>query len=159
MSNYLPAPALCCHLVKGVFESTLGLPELVLTLLQFRINRAFREILLKHKPDCVAQISSVTYSKQKAMSSECLYRPRNLGLCLLPDLLLLLSTLLTVFPTHWHPFCSLNTLGTFLPPSLSIWHFPLLVIFIPQICTLLPSRATLNSLINFTFPIKPSFIT
>ena len=87
-------------LVNHVFESTLGLPELVLNLLQFLINRAFRGILLKHKSDCIAQISSVTYSKQKAKSSEYLHGPTNLGLCFFPDLFLLSSTLLTLFPKN-----------------------------------------------------------
>ena len=143
--------------VNHFFESTVRLLGLVLILLQSLINMASREILLKQVRSCHPSLFNGFFTG-KAKSSKCLHSPRNLGLCFLSDCFLLLSTLLPLFSTHWHPFCSLDTPNPLLPHCPSIWLFPMLVLFTSQICTLL-LLTTLSSLLNFIFPRKPSLIT
>lgn len=67
----------------------------------------------------------------------------------------LFSALLTLFSTCWYPFCSLNTPDVLLPHCLSIWLFPLLVPFNPQIMNLAPSHNHLNFLLKLYLPLKP----
>lgn len=163
VGHYLPIPVLHLQWVESTSLSkpliwiTYWSSDLVFTLLQFLINMTSREILLKH-------VSQIIFHNSNPFTGLLIGKTNVLKMPPQPSQsgpsfpfwlhFLLLYTLLPLSSAHWYPFCSLNTPGTFLPHCLSVWLFPLLVRFTPQVCTLLSPTSTLCSFLNFISPIK-----